>query len=407
MSMRKEIPIVTTTDEAYLLNCYVAVYSMIRSANPDHFYKIHIFVTNLSESSCKKLEELSREHALVTCIDISDVTAGIDLQQKGMFPIQTYYRLFIPLVLPEYKKILYLDSDMCILRDVAELYNTDLDGCVIGGVRDVPCKDLEKHVRALGNLDSRKIFNAGVLLIDTEAFERKHVRETCLALLSEDYKRKQRKLIFEDNDALNLVLYERCKILEGAWNFLVQYLWIEDVIFEEYRDEYMEIAENPYIVHYAGIRKPWTDPDYPMADIFWNLAKETSVYEEIVFKVLMDARNMRDKFGCFQKFTFPYDQIPGGSKISIYAAGRVGQDFYHQMQISCYAKVVLWADKNFENLAKDFPVVSPEKLKEQEHEYLYLVIAIEDQKIAKEVFEELSRQGISKDKLVWAEYNKK
>ena len=115
--------------------------------------------------------------------------------------------MFIPLILPQCDKVLYLDSDMVILDDVAKIYDTDMEGKPSAAVPDVFSSILQEHSVEIGNLDYKKTFNAGVLLMDTKKFEEEKIREKCLRLLEEDYNRKIRKLIFADQDALNLVLY--------------------------------------------------------------------------------------------------------------------------------------------------------------------------------------------------------
>lgn len=51
--------------------------------------------------------------------------------------VETYYRLIIPEIMPDYHKILYLDCDMVADHDVAELYDLDLKGAVIGAAKDI------------------------------------------------------------------------------------------------------------------------------------------------------------------------------------------------------------------------------------------------------------------------------
>lgn len=51
--------------------------------------------------------------------------------------VETYYRLIIPEIMPNYHKILYLDCDMVADHDVAELYDFDLKGAVIGAAKDI------------------------------------------------------------------------------------------------------------------------------------------------------------------------------------------------------------------------------------------------------------------------------
>lgn len=402
--MAKIIPVVTTTDSAYVLNCYVAVFSIINKSDKGNIYHIYIMTTGLGEKDIELLESLSREHVMVKCVDISGIVRGVDLQESMHFPVQTYYRMFIPLAFPNYEKILYLDSDLCVLHDVSELFDSDLEGYGVGVVRDVPCAYLEGHDREIGDLDCKKTFNSGVMLIDRNVFEGSHVREKCLALLSEDYKRSKRKLIYADNDALNLVLYEKCKILDDKWNFQWQYLWKMETVYEQYREAYEKTAQNPYIIHFTGKMKPWTHPDYPMADLFWDLAEKAGITRRIAYKYIVDVRKEKEVFDCFELFRFPYSCILPGSRIAIYAAGQVGKAFYEQMQITCYAEVVIWVDKGYRGSQCGKLIDAPQELLKRSEEYQYVIIAIDDKQIGDQVFHDLKEMGITEDKLVWSPY---
>lgn len=303
--MKKIIPIVTTTDSSYILNCYVAIFSIIKASNKENFYKIYVLVTELSQENINLLESLSQENVLVKCKDIYHIVKDAGLQQVLHFPIHTYYRMFIPLVFPEYKKIVYLDSDLCVLRDIAELFAYDLDGSAVGVVRDIPCPHLDWHDKELGEFSCEKTFNSGVLLMDTEVFEQEAVREKCLQILLEDYEREERKLIYADNDALNMVLYEKCMILDDKWNFQWQYLKNTEIIFDAYRERYLKTAQNPYIVHFAGKIKPWTHPDYPMANVFWDFAEQTKIYKKIIFKNIMNLQKEKSFLNVFKLIISP------------------------------------------------------------------------------------------------------
>ena len=56
------------------------------------------------------------------------------------------------------------------------------------------------------------------------------------------------------------------------------------------KDKYMEARINPKIVHYAGPEKPWTCPWGDFAEIFWDYAKKTPYYEEILYRMSIAAK---------------------------------------------------------------------------------------------------------------------
>lgn len=398
------IPIVFASNDNFSVYCYTAIYSVIKNIKSDYFYHIYILETNISSENRKMLESLSTLKVTVKCIDISNYTSNINLKESLHLSIETYYRLFIPCILPQYEKILYLDSDMCILSDVTELHQCDLNGYAVGAALDIPCYPLKNHSEDLGGLDCRKTFNAGVLVIDTDRFEEKKIREKCLALLEEDFQRKERKLIFADQDALNIVLYEDYCVLDRKWNYQPQYLWRVQEVFEEERQGYIDAKDEACIIHFAGDRKPWKYPDLPKSQVFWKYAREVDEFETIISHIMAESRATEGNLKCFDEFQFPYGEVPFRSKVVIYAAGNVGKAFSRQLMISKYADLVLWIDQEWEKVNTEIKVGPIEKIFTTQYDYL--IIAIDSKRVADEIKENLLQMGIPETKIVWNEYRK-
>lgn len=86
-------------------------------------------------------------------------------------------------------------------------------------------------------------------------------------------------------------------------------------------------------------------------------------------------------------------------KIVLYAAGRVGQDYYRQIK-NTNIHIVAWVDKNYKNCVNDeCEIEAPEELSNKEFDYL--LIAIESESVAQKVKQELEELGIPEAKIVW------
>ena len=254
------IPVVFAANNNFTLFSYVAIYSLIKNTSPSNIYKIYILETDLTDNNQRMLESLTQENVTVKCIDISGFTADVELKGSMHLSQETYYRLWIPLIFPEYEKILYLDSDMCILSDVAELYEVEIGNYAAGAVQDVVCHGLQGHTESIGLADVKETFNAGVLLINAVEFEKQKIREKCLALLAEDYKRKERRLVFADQDALNIVLYENHYRMDEKWNCQPLYLWRMEEVMDGWKEKYIFAQDHAAIMHFSGDRNPWDNP---------------------------------------------------------------------------------------------------------------------------------------------------
>ena len=96
---------------------------------------------------------------------------------------------------------------------------------------------------------------------------------------------------------------------------------------------------------------------------------------------------------------FPYQKVRQGSKIVLYAAGKVGKAFFHQLQKTRYCELSAWVDKK-ETIYKGQVIVAPENAVWKDTDYI--VIAIEDETIAKKIKRELVvKYNVTSDRLIW------
>jgi lipopolysaccharide biosynthesis glycosyltransferase len=155
-----------------------------------------------------------------------------------------YARLMIDkLVGPEVERILYLDCDMLVREDVAELFALDLEGNAIAAVRDsigafiTNRRDLKQNRDLFDPADY--YFNAGMVLIDIGKWREADI----IGRMEEAYASGVMQRIYYDQDLLNLVFKGRWLKLPWRWN-VVDARHAHDGV-------------DPAIVHYTGPTKPW------------------------------------------------------------------------------------------------------------------------------------------------------
>lgn len=99
-------------------------------------------------------------------------------------------------------------------------------------------------------------------------------------------------------------------------------------------------------------------------------------------------------------FIFPYEEIPQGSRVVLYGAGRMGQSFWRCLRYGEYAAAVAWVDSDYEEKRWiQWDVESPEVIKNREYDYI--VIAVLDEKIALEIRRNLLAFGVEPEKIIW------
>jgi lipopolysaccharide biosynthesis glycosyltransferase len=160
----------------------------------------------------------------------------------------TYARLLLPRLFPEtVSRILYLDTDLLVLSDLAPLWQTDLNGYPFAAVPDFYYHthflreglDPEKNrARYPGLPPVKEYFNAGVLLIDLGRWRKEGISEKAL-----DYLHRHAGLPNMDQDALNYVCPNLWKRLDLRWN-------VQDHI-------HRVIGDDAGIVHFVTKLKPW------------------------------------------------------------------------------------------------------------------------------------------------------
>ena len=182
--------------------------------------------------------------------------AALDgLPTAGFTGKGSWYRVFLPRLLPDVDRLLYLDVDLLVLDSVAPLFEVDLAGTYVGAVKNVWEHDQTKRLRALGVHDPTRYFNAGVLAMDLRT-----MREDCVLEQLIDFgMRRADDLVLPDQDSLNVVLADRWTELDPRWNCMNSIMTLEVSLAYFSPESIAEAQARPAIRHYEGpsSNKPW------------------------------------------------------------------------------------------------------------------------------------------------------
>ena len=112
--------------------------SLIDNASDYKFYDIIILSEDISIKNKARINTIvkNRKNFRVNFLNPNSLLEHYTFYTRGHFSVETYYRLVLPELLPDYNKVLYLDSDMIIRRDIAELYDLDLESYLIAACYD-------------------------------------------------------------------------------------------------------------------------------------------------------------------------------------------------------------------------------------------------------------------------------
>jgi len=265
---REEIPIFFTADDQYVPYLDVAISSLIHNASKAYTYRLIILNTGIKQEYIDLVKRGEREGFTIDFVDITEQVKDIQSRFKNVyhFSVVTYYRLFIASMFPRYKKIIYLDCDLVVLGDIAELYHTDLQGNIFAAgpemfVQSTP--EFRRYAEVALGVNPDGYINAGVLVVDLEEFRKHRIEKKFIELIT----RYDFDLLDPDQAYLNYLCDGRILTLPSGWN----------------REPLPLPCEGDLnIVHYALYKKPWQYDDVMYGEYFWKYAEKSPYYEEIM-----------------------------------------------------------------------------------------------------------------------------
>ena len=240
--------IILSLDDAFVDFTKTAMLSVLNTTNKDvNFY----LLTNSDSISLKDFDALKK---VKDCnIEIAKIPEKLYkyLKKRKIFAHlseATYFRHFAPLMLPEVKKAIYLDSDVLVLEDLKSLFETPIGSFeYVKGVEDAAS---EKKMEFWG-LD--RYINAGVLLMNLD-FVRRGSNEF-YDKIKFFYETWGDKTISGDQDMLNFLF--RPNYLPIKYNLYHPFFNKKFLPKSCPQEEYYKYCQSPAIIHFVGGRKPW------------------------------------------------------------------------------------------------------------------------------------------------------
>ena len=209
------------------------------------------------------------------------------------------------------ERALYIDADILARGDVGRLWDTDLDGKLLGACPDVGCP------LGHGEIERGPYFNAGVLLLDLTRIrgEVQKLKDVAKSMLSSK---------FVEQDALNVHFRGAWKPLTLEWNAQGLGTYAEHRTADRETVKLHEMA-NPILVHFTGpvspslplvlnpyvqpcVSKPWgyaRARGHPYAEEWWTALKETpwsKWVESEEYQAWLDSERAKAKAQAIEEF---------------------------------------------------------------------------------------------------------
>ena len=280
MAQQKVVRLFFTVDDNYIPYLSVTIASIVRHASKKYKYHLTILHDGLSTKSKKALRKFQNNKNIF--IWFMDVTLkvhslSVKLDVRDYYTITTYYRLFLPDLFPLFNKGLYLDSDIVLREDVAKLYFTDLGDNLVGAVPDASVQlysEFSNYVDKVIEMDHRKYFNAGVLLMNFKKLREFGLEKRVVNLL-----KKVTFKVAQDQDLLNYLCKDKALILDQKWNVM----------------PLGEKVDEPSLIHYNLMFKPWNLENIMYEEEFFKYAELAGVKNQILTNRAAIPQEVTDK----------------------------------------------------------------------------------------------------------------
>ena len=278
--------------------CQVAaatIASVIKHSTPKYNYQIYIISNDLSEYNKYFINQInSKNNISFRFIDFNIENATKHrLYERLHVSKETYIRLFLHHIIQDVERLLYLDSDIIVTSDMAELYNLDIGNCPIAAalIHSVQENGIEglkrdnwlhmveqfsKYENLYNYLteylhfskeDLAKHFNPGLLLMDLKKAG-KIIDEGLPAIINKAF-------LQQDMDILNILFKDNVFILENRYGIIPRDLF--DFVHEH--------GHLPDVIHYIGRVKPnmsmtqrWKGAEIE----YWKTISQTDFYYPVL-----------------------------------------------------------------------------------------------------------------------------
>ena len=264
----KTIPIFFASNDRYVPYLDVAILSIMEHASKENKYEITILKSDISEENQRKLKKHNSKNFSINFFDVKEVLEPIRKTLPDMFyyTLAAYYRLFIETAFPQYDKVIYLDCDIVAKTDIAELFDQEIGNNLIAGVCEQntwKSPEFTYYVDNMLGIDPKTYFNSGVMLMNLKEFRKFGVQKRFLDMLI----KYNFDCLAPDQEYLNVICHGKVKYLPNGWN----------------KQSFPEPAEGGLkICHYALANKPWHYSDTINGQYFWEYAKKSEFYKEIL-----------------------------------------------------------------------------------------------------------------------------
>jgi len=292
-SYKNYINVAYAFDKNYHYITHISMKSIMISQNKDTFIIFHMLVSNISSFQKKVIDRIQIEHknCKIKYYEMRNKFKNFKIS-KSIWSTANFYRIILPELLPKEKKLLFLDTDTLIYRDLTELYNYNIRGKYFIGMPESKSNRFFKKF----NKSFDNFINTGAMLFNLEELRKGKISEKIQIFLKKYFK----KLKSPVNEAVNYISHSKNGYFTPKFvvvSFCNKYevlSYCKHLKIEINCSQVYKAFKNPYIYHFIGHKKPWKKitnyKEFVCFDPiirFYEMARKTHYYYDILklFKV--------------------------------------------------------------------------------------------------------------------------
>lgn len=235
-------------DDNYIMPASIVLESLLKNCDTKTVVA-HTFSNDLNALSIAKLREKMELYGGTLVVHEVPQKAMEIIKKAPLaweyLSLTTYYRLILPYVLEEdVEKILYLDCDVLVRKNVAEFYDYDMGQKMILGVTDI---EEEQHKT---RLQLQTYINAGVLVMNMKLIRTRFTLEELLGKMLQLL--QNQSLTCGDQDIINILFQDVLMVTDYRMNF-------QRVVHKKYILLHKEEVREAVVVHFITADKPWKE----------------------------------------------------------------------------------------------------------------------------------------------------
>jgi lipopolysaccharide biosynthesis glycosyltransferase len=244
------IAVVTSFDKNYMEYSKVMINTLSKNYHGKDILSVYCLVPHdILNKQDEYIKSVYKNNVSIKFVSSEKFNNAKYLVEREQYTKNVWHRIFAGSLLPDVEKIIYIDPDIIVLRDIEPLINYKNLSPFSAYIED----DFQGHCLDIYGSQDVVYFNDGVFIADLNYWREQDIESKLI-----DYAKKNNTK-FVDQDAFNYVMRDIVRPLPVTFNFFVD------------KQALYYSVESPLLVHFSGPIKPWnSDMDGNKYCVAWQ-----------------------------------------------------------------------------------------------------------------------------------------